>query len=182
VAIVAEIARALRAGSPPIEIGELETPLKNLNRLRRLAAYAPWLDGALRRYERNRPRDERETLDRVLGLAGAGKDSFWIEERRERRDAAVRELHALGRSAPEIQTLIVRRRELKSHCAPTSREDELLDLICENNPPGTVQQVRNIVRGNEIPAPHFRAVVFSCGRRRSPCPPKPWTAIASSTR
>jgi len=143
VAIVVTIYRAMRAAEPPPELAEPKSPLDALRRLRRLAARVPWLSGALERYERNRPIDARETLERILGLSGAGKESWFVEQLRERRDGAIRELASLGLTPAEIETKIARHYKAKNRTA-TSREDELLQIISASEPLGK-RQIYNII-------------------------------------
>lgn len=160
IAIIIEISRAKRAGAAEAKaIEEVPappppTPLAGIRYLRELARSSPgpvgaWFRQILPNYERLAPHGE--TLERALGISAPGRESWHAQERREARDVAICELSDMGHSADKIAEKVRRRRGVtrEQPRVSTSREDELLNVICANAPPETSRQIRNILSSRD---------------------------------
>ncbi len=154
IAIIATIYRALRVARVEAVLDEVApapaTPLEAKRRFCNLVARATGPDGAWARqaigaWERRAPYGE--TLERALGIAAPGRESWHAEERREARDTAICELCDMGYSADKIAEKVRRRHGVtrEQPRVSTSREEELLKVICANDPPETERQIRNIL-------------------------------------
>ena len=130
------------------------TPLDAIRALRRIRdrlgeddADAQWFAESLARYALFDVCGE--SLARAFGLVpSVGGDSWPALERRERCYAAIRELAKLGRTHSEIATKIrCRLRQRRSAFRPgASREDELLAVICQNDPPTSPDHIKRLIR------------------------------------
>jgi hypothetical protein len=138
------------AESAPAPAAGPVTPLQAIDALRRIRSRlgeddhdAAWFTACLARYERFA--EHGETFDRSFGLAAPGKDSWWRAETRERRDDAMRRLHALGLTAPQISAAIIARRRRRIAQPSLSEQDRLLDAIGASDAPTSEKQIRRII-------------------------------------
>jgi hypothetical protein len=155
-AMILEIYRAMHAARVEPLLDEVApppgTPLAAMRRLRRLAARAPGPDGGWLRerlIEYERLASAGASLDVSLGIAAPGRDSWPAEERRERRDEAIRRLGSIGFTAPQIVAAIASHKRRRITNPSPGEKDRLLDAICAADPPTSEGGVRRILRNKK---------------------------------